>query len=92
MYGAYAFAHGAWDNFVLIGLSLFTAGFLAMFANLSNAVYDWANSGAIEMTSAPVASALKQISEGAREVTIHVDAAQTQYRFTNQGGSLAPAH
>lgn len=43
MYVAYAFAHGAWDNFVLVGLALFIAGFLASFANLSNAVADWAN-------------------------------------------------
>jgi hypothetical protein len=44
------------------------------------------------MTAAPVASALKQISDGAHEVTVRIDAAQTDHRFTNQGGNLVPAH
>jgi len=47
--------------------------------------------GALEMTSAPVASVLRQISEGAQEVVVHIDAAQTNIHYTNQGGHLAPA-
>lgn len=62
MYVAYAVAHGAWDNFVLVGLSLFIAGFLATFANLSNAVADWANNATAMITAGRLARFAVQLA------------------------------
>ena len=62
MYVAYGYAHGAWDNYILLGLSLFTAGFLATFANLSNATYDWANNATALITVGRLARFILQLA------------------------------
>ncbi len=43
MYLAYGFGHDAWDNAALIGMAIFVAGFMPIYARLSNDLTDWAN-------------------------------------------------
>ena len=62
MYLSYAYAHGAWDNLVLIGLSIFVAGFLSIFANLSNAVSEWANNFTAMITAGRLARFAVQLA------------------------------
>lgn len=42
-YLCYAYAHGSWTNLALIGVSIFTGGFLPTYAKLSNKAELWAN-------------------------------------------------